>query len=122
MQIRFRASDFGLVANINVIIRAKSKQVSCAEMVLGSFFFLLLRVIQQLDFWTQKVQANVDYCDVRRRTECTSLGPGLEHSSLRSDSSLAAKRRADARGVFFFNKASELSTRAAALCVLSHDT
>ena len=41
MRIRFRASDFGLVAKIN-IIRAKSKQASCAEMVLGSFDFLLV--------------------------------------------------------------------------------
>ena len=41
MWIRFRASDFGLVAKIN-IIRAKSKQASCAEMVLGSFVFLLV--------------------------------------------------------------------------------
>ena len=40
MLIRFRASDFGLVAKIN-ILRAKSKQ-ACAEMVLGSFVFLLL--------------------------------------------------------------------------------
>ena len=38
MRIRFRASDFGLVAKIN-IIHAKSKQASCAEMVLGSFVF-----------------------------------------------------------------------------------
>ena len=42
MRIRFRASDFGLVAKINTTIRAKSKQASCAEMVLGSFFFLLV--------------------------------------------------------------------------------
>ena len=41
MQIRFRASDLGLVAKIN-IIRAKSKQASCADMVLGSFVFLLV--------------------------------------------------------------------------------
>ena len=81
------------------------------------------RVIQQLGFWTHKIQANVDYCYVRRRTERTSLGPGLEHLSLRSGSSLAAKGRAEAlQVVFFFNKASEPSTRAAALCVLSHDT
>ena len=38
MRIRFRASDFSLVAKIN-IIRAKSKQASYAEMVLGSFVF-----------------------------------------------------------------------------------
>jgi len=82
------------------------------------------RVVQQLGFWTQKVQANVVYCYVRRRAEYTSLGPGLEHLSLRADSSLAAKSRADAlHVVLFFNKASEPSTgAAAALCVLSHDT
>ena len=87
-------------------------------------FFLFARVIQQLGFWTHKLQANVDYCYVRRRAECTSLDPGLEHLSLRSDSSLAAKRRADAlHVVLFFNKASKPSTgAAAALCLLSHDT
>ena len=41
LRIRFRASDFGQVAKINTI-RAKSKQASCAEMVLGSFVFLLV--------------------------------------------------------------------------------
>ena len=41
MRIRFRASDFGLVAKIS-IIGAKSKQASCVEMVLGSFVFLLV--------------------------------------------------------------------------------
>ena len=67
----------------------------------------------------------LDYCYVRRRAEYTSLGLGLESLSLRSDSSLAANRRADALHVvvLFFNKASEPSTgAAAALCVLSHDT
>ena len=44
MRIRFRASDFDRVATIN-IIGAKSKQASCAEMVLGSFVFP--SVIQQ---------------------------------------------------------------------------
>ena len=77
-RIRFRASDFGLVAKIN-IIRAKSKQASCGEIVLGSFVFLLV----WLGFWTQKIQANVDYCYVRRRAECTSLRPELKHLSLR---------------------------------------
>ena len=83
---------------------------------------LFARVVQQLGFWTQKIQANVDYCYVRHRAERTSLGPGPEHPSLRPDSSLAAKRRFEAlHVVFFFNKASEPSTRAAALCALSHD-
>ena len=43
---------------------------------------LFARVIHQLGFWTQKLQAHVDYCYVRRRAEYTSLGPGLEHLSL----------------------------------------
>ena len=30
-------------------------------------------------FGTQELQANMDYCYVRRRAECTSLGPGLNH-------------------------------------------
>ena len=86
----------------------------------GHLFFAC--VIQQLGFWTRKIQASVDYCYVRRRAECTSLGPGLKHPSLCSDSSLAAKRRAEAlHVVFLFNKASEPSTRAAAVCVFSHD-
>ena len=41
MRIRFRASDFGLDAKINIIC-AKSKQASCAEMVLGPFVFSLV--------------------------------------------------------------------------------
>ena len=60
------------------------------------------RVLPHLGFRTQKMEANVDYCYVRRHAECTSLGPGLEHPSLRSDSSLAAKRRAEALHVVFF--------------------
>ena len=123
MRIRFRASDFGLVAKININFRAKSKHASCPEMVLGSFFFV--RVVQLLGFWTEKIQANVDYCYVRRRAECTSLAPGLEHPILPSDSSLAAKRRSTALHFIyiFFNRTSEPSTRVAAdLCALSHDT
>ena len=103
MRIRFRASDLGLVANKN-IIRAKSKQASCAEMVLGSFVFSLVRVTQQLVFWNQKIQANVDYYHVWRRVECTSLGPGLKHLSLRADSIRVAWPRRDMprRFTFFF--------------------
>ena len=83
-----------------------------------SFF---ARVIQQLGFCTQQIQANVDYCHVRLSAECTSLSAlDFKHPSLRSDSSLAAKRRAEALYVvFLFNKGSEPSTRAAALCVYS---
>ena len=72
MRIRFQASDLGLVAKIN-FIRAKSKQASCAKMMAPVIRFFA-RVIEQLRFWTQKKQANVDYCYVRRPAECTSLG------------------------------------------------
>ena len=83
MRIRFRASDFGLVAKINVT-REIETGFLCGDGDRVIRFFA--RVIQQLGFWTQKIQPNVDYCYVRRRAECTSLGPGLEHPSLRSDS------------------------------------
>ena len=116
MRIRFGASDFGLIAKINTI-RAESKQASCAEMMLGSFFYA--RVIQQLGFWTEKIQANVDCSYVLRRAERTSLGPGLEHPSLRSDSSLAAKRRADALHVVFFSTTHPSPARGLLLCVYS---
>ena len=121
MRIRFRASDFGLVAKIKLSGKIETGFL-CGDHARVILFFA--RVIQQLRFWAQKTQPNVDYCYVRRRAERTSLGPGLEHPSLPSNSSLAAKRRAEAlHVVFLFNKASEPSTRAAAaLCVLSHDT
>ena len=71
---------------------------------------------KQLGFGTRKIHANVDYCHVRRRAECTYFaGPGTQASKptlrLRSDSSLATKGRAEAfHVVLFFNKASEPST------------
>ena len=120
IRIRFRGSDFGLVAKMNIIIRQNRNRLLVRRWCSGHFFFAC--VIRQLGFWTQK-QANVDYCYVRRRAECTSLGPGLEHLSLRPHSCLAAKRRADAFHIVFVNKASEPNTRAAsALFILSHDT
>ena len=51
--------------------------------MLGSFYRLFARVLQQFGFGTQKIQANDDYCHVWRRAECTSLGPGIKHPSLR---------------------------------------
>ena len=77
------------------------------------------RVIQHLGFWTKKNQANVDYCYVRRCAECTSLGPGLKHPSLRSDSSLAAKRRAEALHVDFFQQSVRAQHDELLLCVYS---
>ena len=90
---------------------------SCGDHARVILFFA--RVIQQLGFWTQKIQANVDDCYVRRRAERTSLGPGLEHPSLRSGSSQAAKRRAEALHVFFFSTKYPSSARAAAVCTLA---
>ena len=85
--------------------------------MLGSRFFA--RVIQQLRFWAQQIQANVDYCYVRRRAERTSLGPGLEHPRLRSVSTLAAKRRAEAQHVVFFPSKHPGQARELLLCVYS---
>ena len=76
-------------------------------------------MIQQLGFWTQEIQANLDYCYARRRAECTPLGPGLEHPSLRSDASLAAMRRAEALHVVFFSTKHPSPARELLLCVCS---
>ena len=100
VRIRFRASDFDLVAKIKLSCRIETGFL-CGDHARVILFFA--RVIQQFGFWTHKIQANVDYCYVRRRTERTSLGPGLEHPSLRSDSNLAARRRAEAHHVVFFS-------------------
>ena len=59
----------------------KSKTLSCkieTGFLCGDHARVILFfacVIQGLDFWAQKIQANVDYCYVRRRAERTSLGP-----------------------------------------------
>ena len=116
VRIRFRASDFGLVAKIKLV--QNRNRLLVRRWCSGHRFFA--RVIQELGFGTQRIQANVDYCFyVRRSAECASLGPGLKHPSLLSDSSLAAKRRAEAlHVVFVFNKASEPSTSCCSVCTL----
>ena len=43
------------------------KDPSCGDGARVILFYA--RVVQQLGFWTQKVQANVVYCYVRRRAE-----------------------------------------------------
>ena len=60
-------------------------------------------------FRNQKIQADVDYCCVWRRAECTSLGPGLKHPL--TDSNLAAKRRAEALRVVLFSTEHPSPTR-----------
>ena len=72
-------------------------------------------------FLAQKIQANFHYCYVRRRAQRTSLGPGLEHPSLRSDFSLAAKRRAEALHVVFFSTKHPNPARKLLLCVATKD-
>ena len=116
MRIRFRASDFGLVAKIKLSCKIET------GFLYGDHARVILcfaRVIQQLGFWAQKIQANVDYCYVRRRAERASLGPGLEHPSLRSDSSLAAKRGAEALHVMLFSTKHPSPARELLLCVYS---
>ena len=70
-------------------------------------------VIQQLGLWTQKTSGAAP----------RALRSALDshHPSLRSDASLAAKRRAEALHVaFFFNKASEPSTMSCcSVCTLA---
>ena len=99
-RIRLRASDFGQVAKINLVRAIEtgfSYEIGCGDG--ARVICLFARVIQQLVFWAQKIQANVDlliFGAAKRPFECTSPGPGLEHPSLRSDSSMAATRRAEA--------------------------
>ena len=100
MRIRLRASGSGLDAKIELSCKIETGFL-CGDHARVVRFFA--RVIQQLGFRTQKIQANADYCYVRRRAERNSLGPGLEDPSSRSDSSLAAKRRAEAVHVVFFS-------------------
>ena len=78
-------------------IREKSKQASCAQMVLG-LFFSFARVIQQLRFGT-----NVDYCSVRRR-ECTSLGPGLTSIQAYAQTLVWQRRDVPSRFTWYFSK------------------
>ena len=118
VRIRFRASDFGLVAKIQLSRCKIETGFLCGDGVRVVLFFA--RVIQQSGFWTQKIQANVDCCYDRHRAERASLGPGLEHRSLRSESSLAAKRRAEALHVIFFSQSSRAQhERCCSVCTLA---
>ena len=70
------------------------------------FIFVCLVVIQQLGLWTKQIQAIVDYCFVWGREETRQVHfaqPRNQASEpLLIDSSLAAKRRAEALHVVFF--------------------
>ena len=57
MRIRFRASDFGLVAKIELSCKIETAFL-CGDD--ARVIVVYARVIQQLGFRTQKIQANVD--------------------------------------------------------------
>ena len=116
MWIRFRASDFGLVAKIKLSRANRSRLLLRRLCSCHSFFCSCDSAVRLLD---SENSANVDCSYVRRRAERTSPGPGLEHPSLRSGSSQAAKRRAEALHVFFFSTKYPSSARAAAVCTLA---
>ena len=84
---------------------------------------LLARVIQQLGFWTQEIQANVDYCYVWRREETRRVNfarPWTQASKpALAESSLATKRLAEALHVFFFSIKQPSPPRELLLCVYS---
>ena len=104
MRIRFRASDFGLVAKINVT-REIETGFLCGDGDRVIRFFA--RVIQQLGFWTQKIQPNVDCCYVWRREETRRVHfarPSTQASKpALTDSSLAANGHASALRVVFLS-------------------
>ena len=66
---------------------------------------LFALVIQQLGFWTQKVQANVDYCCVWRREDTRRVHFARSWTQafkpVLTESSLAAKKHAAALHVLF---------------------
>ena len=79
MRIRFQASDFGLGAKKKTHWCKIDTGFLCGDGArVIRFLLFYARVIQQLGFWTQKIQANVHYWYVRLRAKCTSLSPGLD--------------------------------------------
>ena len=95
-------------------------------MVLGARVIrLFARMIQRLGFRTQKIQAYVDYCHVWRREETRGVHFALPWTQASkpalTDSSLAAKRRAEAVHVVFFSTKHPSPARcltAAVVCTL----
>ena len=121
MRIRFWASDLGLDAKIN-LIGAKSKQASCADMVLGSFVFLLV----WFSSWVFGLR--------KLKPTSTTATSGAAPSALRSalDSSIQAyaqtlvwpRRDVPTRFTwcFFSTKHPSPARELLLLCVLSHDS
>ena len=118
VRTRFRASDVGQVAEINVV-RAKSKQASRAEMVLGSLFFRSCD--SAVRFWDSESwsQRRLVLCPVPRRVHFARPWTQVSKPTL-TDSSLAAKRRADALHVVFVQQIIRAQHDELLLCVLSY--
>ena len=104
-RIRFRASDFGQVAKINTPENNSCKietGFSCGDGARVICFFA--RLIQQLGFWTKKKsnQRRLLLSPAPHRVDFAR--PWTQASKpTRTDSSLAAKRRAEALPVVFFS-------------------
>ena len=78
------------------------------------------RVIQQFSFWTQKIQANIDYLLRPAPRRVHFARPWTRASKpISSDSSPAAKRRAEALHVVFFSTKHPSPARELLLCVYS---
>ena len=83
--------------------------------MLGSFFFCSCE--SAVRFLDSENSSKRRLLYVRRRAERTSLGPGLEYPSLRADSSLAEKRRAEPLHVVLFSANHPSPARQLLLCV-----
>ena len=129
MRIRFRDPFFFQVAKKYISFVQIETGCLC-EIRYGDgarVICLFARVIQQSGFWTQIIQANVDYCYVwKRRTECTSLGPGLKRPSLRWLALVWPRRDLSRRFTWYFYSTKHPSPARCPmlllLCVLAYDT
>ena len=123
MRIRFRASDFGLVAKIN-IIRAKSKQASCAEMVLGSSFFCscdssAVRFLDSENSSQHRLLLRPAPRRVHFARPCTRASTGLDHPSLYAQTLIWPRRDVPRRFTWCFSTKHPSPARELLLCVYS---
>ena len=102
MRIRLSFSDLGQVAKVN-LFRAKSKQASCAEMVLGSFIFCSCDSAVRFSESEDSSQRRLLLRPAPRRAHFARPCTQASKPTL-TDSSLDAKRRAEALHVVFFQR------------------
>ena len=82
MRIRFRASYFGQVAKTNVVRANRNRLLVRNRMRRWCSDDLFVCSCDSAVRFLDSIPSNVDYCQVWRRAECTSLGPRLTHPSL----------------------------------------